>query len=81
MQFINMRLKTTIQNEGQTITVVGYYSPPYKGARDEYGAPMEPDDDESIEIIFASDETGDEIELTPDQEGEALANLWEQGAD
>ena len=81
MQFINMRLKTTIQNEGQTITVVGYYPPPYKGARDEYGAPMEPDDDESIEIIFASDETGDEIELTPDQEGEALANLWEQGAD
>lgn len=35
---------------GHSITVIGMYSPPYRGKRDSMGAPVEPNEQEEIEI-------------------------------
>jgi hypothetical protein len=47
------------------ITVEYSYSRASRGARDRYGAPLEPDEDASVEITNVTDERGREIELTP----------------
>lgn len=46
----------------------------YKGmpGRREFGAPIEPDDDDEIEIIEAWDENGIAVELTDEQEEMAI---------
>lgn len=39
-----------VEYRGQSISVVGTYSPPYHGKRNSMGVPVEPDEQEEIEI-------------------------------
>ncbi len=46
-----------------TLEVEYAYSRASRGARDRYGAPLEPDEDESVELQSATDERGRSVEL------------------
>jgi hypothetical protein len=77
-----MNLKITIYDESDTaINVTGEYTPPRRGARDEYGAPMEPDEEDSMEILDAVDQDGTSRNLTPDESRRAMDALRESVAD
>jgi len=56
---MNMKIYTTIFGDDEMkIDITAEYSPPTRGARDQYGAALEPDDPEEIEILDAVDELG-----------------------
>ena len=63
-------------DEDNEITVTATYSPAYRGRR-EYGAPIEPDEEAGFEIETATVD-GVEIELTKEQEQEAIEALYYQ---
>lgn len=65
---------TDMQGKNVDVTVEYYYSPPCAGHRDKYGAPEEPDEDESVEICSIQDIHGNEVELS----GIVLARLEEK---
>ena len=56
-------------------------TPGMKGSKDSWGCPMEPDDPDTIEILSAIREDGEEIELTADQEETARLAAEDQIAD
>ena len=56
--------------------IVGYYTPPCPGKRDEFGAQLEPDEGDSIEVVSASI-NGVACELDSEQKQDAIAALWE----
>lgn len=74
-----MKVITTIYDkQDEAIEVTGIYSPARKGARDRWGAPIEPDEESGISILSAIDCDGDEIELDEEQELQALKCLWSE---
>ena len=77
-----MDLKITIYDESDTpIEVTGEYTPPCRGLRDKYGAPMEPDEEDSMKILDAVSQDGTSRNLTPDEIRRAMDALWEPVAD
>ena len=67
-----MTKQVTIHDDNdKDITVDIAYSKGMPGRR-EFGAPIEPDDDDEIEIIGAWDEDGSQVELTDEQEEMAI---------
>ena len=64
-----------------SVLVVGEYSPAERGSRDYYGQAMEPDLPDSMEILSATTEDGEEIDLGKCEERVALELLWEAIAD
>ena len=77
----NMTLKITIYDDSDTaIDVTGEYTPPCKGSRNEYGVPMEPDYEDSMEILDAVDQDGTSRNLLPCEESRAMDALWESVA-
>jgi hypothetical protein len=65
------QVTATIYIGDEPVQVEGVFWPAGPGSRDEYGAPIEPDYEEEIEVISAT-LNGDEIELTEDQQAEAM---------
>ena len=53
----------------------------YRGRRDRYGAPEEPDEPEMVEIVRVSDEKGREIDVTPIEAylEKEVARRWRSG--
>ncbi|MGA0199921.1 MAG: hypothetical protein ACO3NK_12555 [Prochlorotrichaceae cyanobacterium] len=73
-----MDLKITIYDESDTaIDITGEYTPSYLGSRNEYGVPMEPDEDESVKILDAVDQYGTSRNLTADEKRRAMDALWD----
>ena len=71
-------LETIIyRDDDSAISVSALFIPGMLARRDEYGAPESPDDDPDIEIVNAYDEDGHEVELTDDEEAEAMEQLWD----
>lgn len=68
---------STYADDDSEITLVGHYHPGLPGSRDRYGVPIEPDDDPEMEIVSATNEAGDEVELTESERERAIAKLWE----
>lgn len=62
---------TIYDDNDKAITVDIAYSKGMPGRR-EFGAPIEPDDPDEIEIVGAWDEDGAEVELTDEQEEDAI---------
>lgn len=57
------------------ITLVGEYYPGCKGSRDSEGLQIEPDDESRIDLVGAEDDEGNVMDLSPDEEQEALEKL------
>ena len=75
---MNITLKTTIiGDDDAVIEVSGTYYPGCAGSRDEYGAPLEPDDDEEVEILDAVDEFGNTRNLSSAEERAATEAIFE----
>ena len=73
-----MILTATIYDEyDQPITVTGELEPACRGARDCYGAQMEPDPETEVRILGATDQFGDPVTLTQDQETRALDEFYD----
>lgn len=74
---------TIERNEEQIeLLIVGEYSPASKGATDgKYGPPIEPDEPDFIEIDSATDEDGNEIELTEEEYEKAVEEGLEKLAE
>ena len=73
-----MTLKITIYDDSDTsIDVTGEYTPPCKGSRNEYGALMEPDYDDFMEILDAVDQDGTSRNLSSSEKSRAMDYLWE----
>jgi len=64
------------------VTVEFDYQPPCRGSRDSMGVPLEPDDEEEIEITAVTDEHGNDIDLTSDEESDieekCLLNMYDE---
>tara|TARA_R110002153_G_scaffold145447_2_gene296712 strand:- start:1470 stop:1814 length:345 start_codon:yes stop_codon:yes gene_type:complete len=70
---MNKELSTTIYSgEDEPIYVSGLLIPGLPCQRFEYGAPMDPDDDPEVEVTGAVDDDGKDVELTEEQEEEAI---------
>jgi len=66
-----MKIEYTLDREREIdVTVKFDYQPPCKGSRDSMGVPLEPDDEEEVEITSVSDEHGNDIDLTSDEESD-----------
>ena len=66
-----------IRDDKDLIISVEYgYSKGLRGQRDSMGVPLEPDDDEAIEIIEVTS-SGQTIELSKAEESEIEEELWE----
>lgn len=78
-----MELETWVERDEQeiSVTVEFSYSSGCRGARDRYGAPLEPDDDAEIEIQSVKDEHGKEVELTTAEEKRIESLCWDDVAD
>ena len=61
----------------QPITVTGELEPACRGARDRYGAQMEPDTETEVRILGATDQFGEPVTLTQDQETRALDEFYD----
>lgn len=73
------KLNATIYDENdRPIKVGGFFIPGYRGSRDKYGAPLEPDVDDEIVDVEAWDEHGEEYFLEGDELGRAMDELWDQ---
>ena len=59
------------------ITVTWTYYPGSRGHHDKYGAPEEPDEPPSIELVEVKDDRGGDVELTPEQEKRIENELWD----
>lgn len=74
-----MILKVTIYDDSDTaIDVTGEWSAASKGSRNEYGVPMEPDDEETITILDAVDQYGTSRNLTAKESERAKDAIWEE---
>ena len=72
-------LQCTIWTEDDNpIHVTGALYPGEPGRRGTYGELMEPDDPDEYEIISVEDEDGRPVELSEEQEEEALEKLTNQ---
>ena len=75
---MNTDLETTLYTaDDQPIYVSGVLIPGQPCSRFEYGAPMDPDDDPEVEVIAAVDEDGNDVELTAEQEEEAIEGFFQ----
>ncbi len=68
---------TTYDNDGAEVRVTGTFWKGLKGSRDAWGARMEPDDEDTIEVEQAFDEHGEELELTDELRERAEEALWD----
>ena len=57
------------------------YSPAERGSRDHYGAQMEPDYDGHLEFISATDDDGQEVEVSSEDIASAEYKAYEQICD
>lgn len=74
-----MILNVTIYDDTDTeIDVTGEWSAASKGSRNEYGVPMEPDEDATVEILDAVDQYGTSRNLTAKESERAKDALWEK---
>ena len=75
---IIMDIKTTILDDTGTsvIEVMGRYRPGLKAPRDQYGRPEAPDDEPSMELLDAVDQSGTTVELSPSEHYAAMGALW-----
>ena len=74
-------MTTTIERDGVEIEIeVEYdFEKPCRGSRGPYGEQMEPDTGPSAEIIRAVNvETGEEIELTPEEDARIVEKIIEE---
>jgi hypothetical protein len=77
-----MILKVTIHDDSDTaIDVTGEWSAGSKGSRNEYGVPMEPDEDATVEILDAVDQYGTSRSLTAQEADRAKDALWEAASE
>jgi hypothetical protein len=84
-----MTLQAYLERDDAEITVtVDYsFSRARRGARDSLcgvrgaGPPLEPDEDEEIEIQSVTDENGKEVELTADETDKIEQQCWDDIAD
>lgn len=77
-----MILTATIYDDNdEPITVTGELEPACRGARDCYGAQMEPDTDTEIDILEAVDARGNPVILTQDQEVRAMDEFYDSCGD
>jgi len=76
-----MTLTATIYDDNddndEPITVTGELEPACRGARDQYGAQMEPDTETEVRILDAVDAHGNTVTLTQDQEVRALDEFYD----
>ena len=66
---------TIYDDDDRPITIGANLIPASRGARDQYGAPLEPDTDAEIEIVSATCD-GEEIDLPADLLQRAINELW-----
>jgi hypothetical protein len=69
---------TIYDDEDNEIEVEFDYTPPCPCSRFEYGAPMEPDHPAEFDFNNAKDEDGNEIEITDEQQEQALEQIINQ---
>lgn len=73
-----MKTTATIYDDSDTrIEIIGEFFPGMKGRRDEFGVPLEPDDEPDMEILDAVDQYGTTRNLSKDEESAAMEALWE----
>jgi hypothetical protein len=72
----------SINDEEITLEVLAEYLPPIRGSRDRFGAPEEPDEDESWEVLDISylgkSVTDEEIEIMTGIDSDELYELIDQ---
>ena len=77
-----MILTATIYDDNdEPIVVTGELEPACRGARDCYGAQMEPDTETEIDILEAVDARGNPVTLTQDQEVRAMDEFYDNCGD
>lgn len=71
-------MTATIYEDDDPIELEGNFWAGMRGSRDIYGAPLEPDDPDEMELVRAT-KNGVAIELSQEQEERAYKALWEEG--
>ena len=76
-------LKATIYDDAdEAIALTGSYTPARRGARDAFGVPLEPDDEDTIEILEAvCAVNGTPRCLSANETTKAYEALWAAAAD
>lgn len=59
------------------VEVLFDYLPASRGSRGFFGEPMEPDENETVEIVSATDTDGQKVELTNGEVESLEAQAWE----
>ena len=74
-------IATIYDDNDEPITVTGELEPACRGARDCYGAQMEPDTETEIDILEAVDARGNPVILTQEQECRAMDEFYDSCGD